>query len=134
MVFCIWFTNRVIDGRFLTLGLHWMFAFDFGIERNQALARVFPLESNCLVKIGGTSGHEEGTNFKCLLPPNVVLQYIILVMWFWYAMLLIVNIVNLALIISMILNSAKIRSIYLLRAVGSRKVISNDKIIREILE
>merc|ERR1712018_710708 len=50
-------------------------------------------------------------------------------MWFWYAMLLIVNVVNLALIISMILNSAKVRSIYLIRAVGSRKLrkeLKND--------
>ena len=98
-----------------------MFSSKFG-DKKKVLARIFPLESNCNVTITGTGAGEDITNFKCLLPPNVLLQYIILVLWFWYAMLLVVNVVNLALIISMLLNSAKVRSMYLMRAVGSRKV------------
>ena len=117
----MWFTNLVIDGQFLFLGFNMMFSSKFE-DKKKVLARIFPLESNCNVTITGTGGGEDITNFKCLLPPNVLLQYIILVLWFWYAMLLVVNVLNLALIISMLLNSAKVRSMYLMRAVGSRKV------------
>ena len=117
----MWFTNLVIDGQFLFLGFNWMFSSKFE-DKKKVLARIFPLESNCEVKIMGSGAGEDTTHFKCLLPPNVLLQYIILVLWFWYAMLLVVNVLNLALIISMLLNSAKVRSMYLMRAVGSRKV------------
>ena len=91
-------------------------------EKNQALAQIFPLESNCNIRIGATGGKDDERNMKCLLPPNVLLQYIIVIIWFWYAMLLVVNVLNLALVVSMLLNSARVRSMYLLRAVGNRKV------------
>ena len=97
-------------------------AANFESENNTALAQIFPLESNCKIRIGATGGEEDVTHLKCLLPPNVLLQYIIVIIWFWYAMLLIVNVLNLALVVSMLLNSAKVRSMYLLRAVGNRKV------------
>ena len=93
-----------------------------GVERNMALSRVFPKESNCLVQMTGTGGNPDKTNFKCLLPPNVFHQYIFLILWFWYGMLFVVNSVNLVIVIFMIANSAKIRAMYLIRAVGSRKV------------
>ena len=123
-MFCIWFTNFVLDGRFLSLGFHWITSPSVGVERTKALAIVFPLESNCAVAIKGSSGNSNIYNFKCLLPPNVMLQYFILILWFWYGMLLVVNVVNLLLIISMLANSSRLRGMYLLRAVGSKKVIS----------
>ena len=121
-MFCIWFTNHVLDDKFFPLGLNWMMGADIGTSRNQVLGQIFPLESNCKVYFQGYGGSNDIKHWKCLLPPNVILQYIILVLWFWYAMLLIINVLNLALILSMLLNSAKVRSIYLLRAVGNRKV------------
>ena len=122
VIFCIWFNNLVLDHKFLRLGVNWAMAASFGSEQNQALAQIFPLESNCLIRIAGKGGKFDEHNLKCLLPPNVLLQYIIVIIWFWYAMLLIVNVLNLALVVSMLLNSAKVRSMYLLRAVGNRKV------------
>ena len=123
VMFCIWFTNIVLDGRFVSLGVHWITSPKFGIDRSKVLSAVFPLASRCTVKIGGTGSGLDTHNFKCLLPPNVMLQYFILIMWFWYGMLLFVNSINLLLVICMLANSAKIRGLYLIRAVGSRKVI-----------
>ena len=122
VIFCIWFNNQVLDHKFLSLGVKWAMAANFGLERNQALSQIFPLESNCKTRIGATGGEEDVLHLRCLLPPNVVLQYLIVIIWFWYAMLLVVNVLNLALVLSMLLNSAKVRSMYLLRAVGNRKV------------
>ena len=121
-MFCIWLNNKVLDHKFLFLGVKWAMAASFGSEKNQALGQIFPLQSNCLIRIAGKGGKFDEHNLKCLLPPNVLLQYIIVIIWFWYAMLLIVNVLNLALVFSMLLNSSKVRSMYLLRAVGNRKV------------
>ena len=93
--------------------------------RGAVLAKVFPLESNCMVKVSGATGELETYNLKCLLPPNAYLQYIFLILWFWYAMLLLVNFINLLIVVMMMANSARVRSIYLTRAIGSRKVRFN---------
>ena len=138
---CIWFTNRVMDEKFFLLGHKWVkssivweretvnhtwnIGWNPAHARGAVLAKVFPLESNCMVKVSGTTGELETYNLKCLLPPNAYLQYIFLILWFWYAMLLLVNFVNLLIVVMMMANSAWVRSIYLTRAIGSRKVCSN---------
>lgn len=123
VIICIWFTNIVLDGRFVSLGFYWIISPKYDIPRSTVLSTVFPLSSHCGVQIMGTGGSLETYNFKCLLPPNVMLQYFILIMWFWYGMLLFVNSINLLLVICMVAQSAKIRGLYLIRAVGSKKVI-----------
>ena len=123
VLICIWFSNRVLDGKFYSLGINWIMAPQYNVTRNATLARVFPLESRCLVKVYGTGGTPEHHNFKCILAPNSITQYVFLLMWFWYSTLLIINFVNVLLIIAMMTQSYRVRAMYLIRAVGSRKVL-----------
>jgi len=106
-----------------TVNHTWNIGWNPAHARGAVLAKVFPLESNCMVKVSGATGELETYNLKCLLPPNAYLQYIFLILWFWYAMLLLVNFINLLIVVMMMANSAWVRSIYLTRAIGSRKLI-----------
>ena len=123
VIACIWFSNNVLDGQFLSLGPNWVTAPHYGLQRNTTLAKVFPLETRCDVMIMGSGGGLETYRFKCILAPNSITRYVFLLMWFWYALLLFVNSTNVLLTVSMMGRSYWIRAMYLIRAVGSRKVL-----------
>lgn len=131
---CVWFTNKVLDGRFRTLGYDWVMA-EGGAEyaqvvdakdgmtmRTEILARIFPKRTSCTITYMGGGGGIHTQNFYCVLAPNVLSQYVFLIMWFWYGFLLICHSINMFLIIGMMCSSTNIRAMYLTRAVGSRKV------------
>ena len=128
-----WFNNLVLDGDFLTLGLRWANAKgghkirddDFeGEKMNKAeiLYRMFPRRAECTAKIIGDGGGVENHNFYCILAPNSLSQYVFLILWFWYLVLLIINGLNLVRNILMVLRIGILREAYLMRVVGSTKV------------
>ena len=131
---CIWFTNRVLDGRFYTLGYDWIMA-SGGSEdarvidakdgitmKAEILARIFPKRTSCTIKYMGGGGGSVTQNFYCVLAPNVLSQYIFLIIWFWYGFLLVVHSINMLSIVGMMCSSTNFRAMYLTRAAGSRKV------------
>ena len=123
----------VLDGEFLTLGLRWANAKNGheinvaeieGEKMNKAeiLYKMFPRRAECTVKYkGGGSGSNEH-NFYCILAPNSLSQYVFLILWFWYLVLLIINGLNLVRNILMVLRIGILREAYLMRVVGSTKV------------
>ena len=123
----------MLDGEFLTLGLRWanakgghkIRADDFeGEKMNKAeiLYRIFPRRAECTAKLIGKGGGLEHHNFYCILAPNSLSQYVFLILWFWYLVLLIINGLNLVRNILMVLRIGILREAYLMRVVGSTKV------------
>ena len=123
----------MLDGDFLTLGLTWANAKgghkirddDFeGEKMNKAeiLYRIFPRRAECTAKLIGKGGGLEHHNFYCILAPNSLSQYVFLILWFWYLVLLIINGLNLVRNILMVLRIGILREAYLMRVVGSTKV------------
>ena len=90
------------------------------------LDTVFPKMTRCDYRTIGTGGSSEPEkrNLKCLLAPNSVTRYVFLIMWFWFIILAVINILNVLFIIGMMKHSFKLRVLLLKRAIGSRKVIS----------
>ena len=128
-----WFNNLVLDGEFLTLGLRWANAkgghkirvADIeGEKMNKAeiLYKMFPRRAECTVKIGGTGGGSDTHNAYCILAPNSLSQYVFLILWFWYLVLLVINGLNLIRNFLMVLRIGILRQAYLMRVVGSTKV------------
>ena len=130
--------NSLLDGDFLWLGPKWAAAPAGTVDVNsgsswnsfngeimnkgEVLYRTFPRRAECKVNWRGTSGGLETTNFYCILPMNAVSQYIFLILWFWYTIILIINFLNLIRVVLMSLKIGKLRSLYLTTAVFSRKV------------
>ena len=128
-----WFNNLVLDGGFLNLGLRWANAkggheirvADLeGEKMNKAevLYRMFPRRAECTAKIIGEGGGPENYHSYCVLAPNSLSQYVFLILWFWYLVLLIINGLNLVRNILMVLRIGILREAYLMRVVGSTKV------------
>ena len=137
---CIWFNNLVLDNDFYTLGVNWANA-PFGnntvnnldnpdgeMNKAEVLYKPFPRRASCKVRYYGTGGSwvPDTHNYFCVLAPNVISQYIFLILWFWYGFLLFINTVNLLRTLLMVLRFTIIRNLYLMRAIGSTKVIHHD--------
>ena len=130
--------NSLLDGDFLWLGPKWAAApagiVDItsgsrlkhfngeNLNKGEVLYRTFPRRAECTVNWKGSSGKTETTNLYCILPTNAVSQYMFLFLWFWYAIILIINVLNLIRVVLMSLKIGKLRSLYLTTAVFSTKV------------
>ena len=138
-----WFNNLVLDGDFAWLGWNWAIApngvlsYDFKstapafnnfnngtkMNKEELLYRTFPRRAACEVPTRGSGGDLQKTNYYCILGPNSLSQYLFVLLWFWYALLLIINALNLLRIIFMIFRIGAFRNVYLMSAVGSYKVL-----------
>ena len=137
-----WFNNLVLDGDFVWLGWNWAIApngvlsYDFKatapasysfngtkMNKEELLYRTFPRRAECQVHTGGSGSGLQKTNYYCILGPNSLSQYLFVFLWFWYAILLIINVLNLLRIIFMIFRVGAFRNVYLMSAVGSYKVL-----------
>ena len=139
---CFWFNNLVLDGDFYSLGKKWSLAprgqtiepnhfTDNTDAMNKAefLYRIFPRRAECKVIYGGGGGGVNKMHFYCILAPNVLSQYVFLILWFWYAALLFINGLNLLRNLLMVLKVGTIRNVYLMKVVGSTKVNSINYIL-----
>ena len=54
----------------------------------------FPFMVNCHISLGGTSGAPSSFNYYCMLPNNTISAFSFMVLWFWYAALLMVSLIN----------------------------------------
>ena len=140
VIFVIWINNVILDDEFLMLGPKWAIApsgivdinssgsydnfYGNGDQMNKGefLYKIFPRRAECKVNWYGQGGKPEVTNYYCILGTNSLSQYIFLVLWFWYAALLIINVCNLIRITLMILRVGILRNAYLMRTVLSTKV------------
>ena len=133
VLICFWFNNLVLDGDFYWLGFKWAGA-PYGNEikasdmesgqmnRAEILYRTFPRRAECQIRYQGSAGGLQTANFLCVLAPNVLSQYVFLILWFWYAALLIINSVNFIRNLLMVLKIGFVRNVYLMQVVGSKKV------------
>ena len=112
----------------MKFGINWIIA-DNPLNRSSILSYVFPKQSRCLIPTYGTGGGLQYHNMKCIVASNSITQYIFLIMWFWYAALLVINSVNVLINILMMGPSYNVRALYLTRAVGSRKV-NDSNVVR----
>ena len=65
------------------------------------LELIFPKVTSCTHKDHGVSGSIQKFHAKCLLPLNVLNEKIFLVLWFWYAMLICLSILQLLIRLSL---------------------------------
>ena len=96
------------------------------LNKGEVLYRTFPRRGECKVNWGGSAGGKEATNYYCILGTNSLSQYIFLFLWFWYSILLIINVCNLIRITLMMARIGVLRNAYLMRVVLSTKVIIID--------
>lgn len=54
----------------------------------------FPFMVNCHISLGGTTGGPDTNNYLCILPNNSISSVSFTVLWFWYAALLPVSLMN----------------------------------------
>ena len=133
-----WFNDKVLDGQFLKLGSNWIAAPNGNMSYNEIhdnkipsrdkmnkeelLFQIFPRRAECTVNYWGSGGGKNTINHYCILGANSLAQYIFLFLWFWYALLLAIHVLNLIRIILMIQRIGRIRTIFLMSLVGSTKV------------
>ena len=132
---CVFFTDKVLDGNFYRLGYDYLMAdYIYGFSgsvmpdddkysRYETMARLFPLRGSCDVQFFDKGGKKTTWNFYCVLGPNVLSRYIFLLLWFWYVVLVILTIGTIWKDMLIMFNSGKLRATFLVRAVGSTKVI-----------
>ena len=93
------------------------------MNKGEVLYRTFPRRAECKVNWGGSAGEEETVYYYCILGTNSLSQYIFLFLWFWYSILLIINVCNLIRITLMMLRVGILRNAYLMRVALSTKVL-----------
>ena len=140
-VLVFWINNSLLDGDFLWLGAKWATApsgtvdltrsstfKDFNGEKmnkEELLYRTFPRRAECKLNFIGTGGDMETTNYYCILGANSLSQYIFLLLWFCYAIIIFINVLNLLRVVLMVLKVGHLRSLYLSTVIGTPKVMSN---------
>jgi len=81
-------------GDFNTYGIEWLRQFpDTDNYSTSIKHKLFPKMVACEIKRWGTTGLEE-ENGMCVLAPNVIYQYIFLIMWFALFLVIICNFIN----------------------------------------
>ena len=86
----IWFVNIFLSGQFLRLGMDWLhYSHDDQPAQYDPLIRIFPRMTKCLFHKYGYSGSIEKHDALCFLPLNIVNEKLYVVLWFWFAFLLI---------------------------------------------
>ena len=137
-----WFNNLVLDGGFAWLGWNWAIApngkISYDTEANydmtsdieqgtmnkeELLFQSFPRRAECALGWQGSGGGLQRKNYVCILGPNSLSQYLFLLLWFFYAVLLIINVLNLVRIFLMIFRVGIVRNTYLMTATGTSKVM-----------
>ena len=138
-----WFNNLVLDGDFAWLGWKWAIAPNGEISYNtksentklasdieqgtmnkeELLFQSFPRRAACEVGWQGSAAGIQRKNYVCILGPNSLSQYVFLLLWFFYAALLIINVLNLVRIFFMIFRVGIFRNSYLMSATGTKKVL-----------
>ena len=93
------------------------------MNKAEVLYRTFPRRASCEISFYGTGTAKQTFNYFCVLAPNVLSQYVFLVLWFWYVILIIINFINLCLVGLMLLRVSAIRNMYLMRVIGSRELV-----------
>ncbi|XP_017156611.1 innexin inx7 [Drosophila miranda] len=89
----ITWTNRFLAGEFLTLGpkaLHSRW-----VDEMNALDIVFPKVTKCKFFKFGASGSLQEHDTLCVMALNIMNEKIYVILWFWYAFLLIVTVLGL---------------------------------------
>lgn len=89
----ITWTNRFLGGHFLTLGPHalknrWS-------DELSVLDLVFPKITKCKFHKFGDSGSIQMHDALCVMALNIMNEKIYIILWFWYAFLLIVTVLGL---------------------------------------
>ena len=144
-----WFNNLVLDGGFAWLGWNWAIAsngkISYDTEANydmtsdieqgtmnkeELLFQSFPRRAACEVGWQGSAAVIQRKNYVCILGPNSLSQYLFLLLWFFYAALLIINVLNLVRIFLMIFRVGIVRNTYLMSATGTNKVLISKLINR----
>ena len=116
LVIEIWFVNILLSGQFLRLGMDWLhYSHDDQPAEYDPLIRIFPRMTKCLFHKYGYSGSIEKHDALCLLPLNIVNEKLYVVLWFWFAFLLVftalILLMRFAFLIMPILRFRKIRSV-----------------------
>lgn len=84
LLFQIAMVNLFLQGQFLDLGTRWM-------EDGDVLTYVFPIMTKCTFHKYGSSGTIENHDVLCVLSLNVLNEKLYVMMWFWFAFLLVVT-------------------------------------------
>ena len=140
-----WFNDKVLNGDFLKLGLNWIAAPNgtlsyseikdnkgpsrHKLNKEELLFQTFPRRAECTVNWQGDGGDTNKLSHYCILGANSLAQYIFLFLWFWYALLLAVHVLNFVRIILLYLRIGRVRNFFLKSLVGSTKVINQYSVL-----
>lgn len=85
--FLIYLIDFFLGGEFLTYGWN-VFTFFLSEKRTDPMQFVFPHRTKCIFHKFGSSGTIEKLDTMCILPLNVYNEVFFALMWFWFAILL----------------------------------------------
>lgn len=86
----IYFTNQFLDGQFYSLGFN--FIKDDFTGSMDVLDIVFPKVTKCDFFKYGPSGSIQRHDALCVMALNIINEKIFVVLWFWYAIMVVVSI------------------------------------------
>ena len=88
------------------------------------LGIVFPRTTSCDYISYGSGGEWQKINTKCVMALNAVSEKVFVILWFWFLLLIVINLVNMILLVLMAVKSHGIRKLFIRRAAGSKQVSS----------
>ena len=88
------------------------------------LGIVFPRTTSCDWRSFGSGGGGQKTNTKCVMALNAVSEKVFVILWFWFLLLIVINIVNMIFLVLMAVKSHGIRKLFIRRVAGSKQVSS----------
>jgi len=112
--------NEFLGGNFLMLGYDF-FEELITKEPNVMLGIVFPRTTSCDYRSFGSGGGGQKTNTKCVMALNAVSEKVFVILWFWFLLLIVINIVNMIFLVLMAVKSHGIRKLFIRRVAGSKQ-------------
>ena len=88
------------------------------------LAIVFPRTTSCDYPSFGSGGGVQKKNTKCVMALNAVSEKVFVILWFWFLLLTLINILNMIILVLMAVKSHGIRKLFIRRVAGSKQVSS----------
>ena len=86
------------------------------------LSIVFPRTTTCDYKFFGSGGGPSNTNSRCVMALNAVSEKVFVILWFWFLLLIVINIANLIILVLMAVKSQGIRKLFIRKSAGSKTV------------
>jgi len=111
--------NDFLGGNFSMLGYHF-YKEIIDSKPDVLLSIVFPRTTTCDYKYFGSAGGPSNKAPRCVMALNAVSEKVFVILWFWFLLLIVINIANLIILVLMAVKSQGIRKLFIRKSAGSK--------------